>query len=335
MKRLDPKVYEAINRAMTKGFDRWSKKRYGISGKRLLAKVAAGEGGGTTQRPNISSAGARGPFQFIPSTRAAYKSKYGLDAWRTNTEAAKAAMIHLKGTGVAGYNPGMPTYTNYILKQKVDTAPLKTGRYGLGAGGGARASSRGTPPKLVPGKNETDWNSAILASLTAGATGRRRGSLLRDVMARVDTGVYTTKTDPKVIPGVPGRQKPAGGRSRDAGGGLVTDGGGYAGTQKVVQSATQGLPVSSTKRDRKLTSSGNISDHWKGNKNAYAHDLPAAGAAGDRIFRIVAKRLGLKNARPGTYQRYPVKINGNRYVVQLLWKVEGHYDHVHVGVKRI
>lgn len=197
-KRLDRKVYIAINRAATPKFDRWAKAKYGISGKKLLAKVAAGEGGGTTQRPNISSAGARGPFQFIPSTRSAYKRKYGLDAWRTNTEAAKAAVIHLMGTGVAGYNPGMPSYTNYILKQDVDTGPLKTGR-----GGRERPRGRTVTKTVTPGIDNSGLRQQAKASYLA--TRNDPNALLNlaealkgsaDVPARTETRVVRRRGAP-------------------------------------------------------------------------------------------------------------------------------------------
>ena len=100
---------------MTPEFGRWAQKNYGMGGKKLIAKVFAAEGGGTAKKPNVSYAGARGPAQFIPSTRNAYVKQYGVDPWRLDLEAVKGAMIHLKGTGVAGYNPGMGSYSGLVL----------------------------------------------------------------------------------------------------------------------------------------------------------------------------------------------------------------------------
>lgn len=148
-KQLPTSVYNAINRAVTPAFGRWAQKNYGVGGKRLLALVAAGEGGGSIDEgsSNTSSAGARGPFQFIASTRSGYIKQYGIDAWKNDYSAARAAMIHLRSTGVAGYNPGMSTYTDYILGQSVNTEPLKTGSYG---GGAKTTGSRGVGSVTAP-----------------------------------------------------------------------------------------------------------------------------------------------------------------------------------------
>lgn len=181
-KRLPDSVYDAINRAVTPEFGRWAQKTYGVGGKRLLALVAAGEGGGSIDEGNtpISSAGAKGPFQFIPSTRSAYIQQYGVDPWKNDVSAAKAAMIHLKGTGLAGYNPGMPSYPGYILGQDVDTRPLLTGgrgsarrgggggRDGRGGGGGVRGQLRVTQdPSVERGSVEPGGEgiSTLLAQL--------------------------------------------------------------------------------------------------------------------------------------------------------------------------
>ena len=147
--KLSRSVYEAINRAMTESFGRWAQKNYGRGGKRLLAQVAAGEGGGSIDEgtAKTSSAGAYGPFQFIPSTRQAFIDRYGVDAWKNDFSAAKAAMIHLRSTGLAGYNPGMASYSSYILGQDVDTRPLieKGGSGGGGGGGGGGGQEDDTP----------------------------------------------------------------------------------------------------------------------------------------------------------------------------------------------
>lgn len=44
----------------------------------------------------VSPAGARTVYQFIPSTRAAFKKKYGVDAYAGPEQAAHAAALHLK-----------------------------------------------------------------------------------------------------------------------------------------------------------------------------------------------------------------------------------------------
>lgn len=99
-----------------------------------------------------------------------------------------------------------------------------------------------------------------------------------------------------------------------------------------------GATPSSQKRSIQRTASGGISDHWKGSTTSYATDLPTSGAAGDKLFRKVMAYLGQLSGNPqlskvssGTWRNF--NIGGYRY--QVGWRVPGHYDHVHVGVKRI
>lgn len=91
-----------------------------------------------------------------------------------------------------------------------------------------------------------------------------------------------------------------------------------------------GADPSSEKRSRKLTASGGVSDHWVGSTNSYATDLPTSGAAGDALFKRVAQALGV-SLKSGQWNN--VNIGGYRY--QVGWRVPGHYDHVHVGVKKL
>lgn len=98
-------------------------RQYGISGAALLAKVIEGESG---DDPNaVSTAGAKGGAQFMPGSRQTVLSKYGVDPWSSDPDQyVHAAALHLRGLvngskGLTGYNPGSPTYTGYILGQKV------------------------------------------------------------------------------------------------------------------------------------------------------------------------------------------------------------------------
>jgi hypothetical protein len=44
----------------------------------------------------VSEAGARGVYQFIPQTRQAFISKYGIDPWKSPEAATEAAALHLR-----------------------------------------------------------------------------------------------------------------------------------------------------------------------------------------------------------------------------------------------
>src|SRR5688572_26477475 len=113
---LHPDVVRAIRKLseskLGRKYDKFDRRRYGLSGPTLAGKTVAGEFGGrstATGQGVVSSAGARGPAQFIPSTREAYIKQYGVDPWAGDKQAIKGMMLHHLSTGVEGYNPGMPT----------------------------------------------------------------------------------------------------------------------------------------------------------------------------------------------------------------------------------
>lgn len=141
-----------------------AEKRYGISGEALLAKLVQGESGAisdpSSAKGKVSSAGARGWAQFTSGSRRVAIQKYGLDPWRSPDEALHAASLHLRGringsTALAGYNPGDPSYTAYILNQKVGDI------HGQTAGRGAASSSGSSSSAAAP--------SAVAASEPLGA----------------------------------------------------------------------------------------------------------------------------------------------------------------------
>ncbi|HEX8702381.1 MAG TPA: LysM domain-containing protein [Myxococcaceae bacterium] len=98
-----------------------------------------------------------------------------------------------------------------------------------------------------------------------------------------------------------------------------------------------GIPITSQKRDaaqtRRLDSNFG-SDHFTGNENAFAVDFGVAGQRGDELARAIARKYGIPESNIGTYNRHIINVDGQRYSLQLLWKVEGHYNHVHFGIRR-
>jgi hypothetical protein len=97
-----------------------------------------------------------------------------------------------------------------------------------------------------------------------------------------------------------------------------------------------GCVSTSEKRERKYTSSGGISDHWRGSTDAYAVDIDSAsctlaypGGEADRTAAAIAAVLGMPQ-HIGS-----VETVRGAYRFQLLWQTDGHYDHVHLGVKRV
>jgi hypothetical protein len=93
-------------------------------------------------------------------------------------------------------------------------------------------------------------------------------------------------------------------------------------------------PISSQKRSRRKTASGGVSDHFEGNLDAYAVDLPTAGKEGDKLLACIMGKF-----EGGAYSSYKggkwLNINVEGYRYQFGWRVKGHYDHIHVGVKKI
>jgi hypothetical protein len=121
----------AVPRAYREAAERWGylaegqAHKYGVAnGATLLLKIAYVESGlGANLGP--SSAGARGPTQFMPATRAAYIRQYHVDPWKNPDEAFHGTGLFMKHTGLGGYNSGSSTYIHEVL-----SAPVSVGRQG-------------------------------------------------------------------------------------------------------------------------------------------------------------------------------------------------------------
>jgi hypothetical protein len=348
---LHPDIVRAINRfadtKLGRRYGRYAKKNYGVGGKRLAAKTVAGEFGGRSTRSGkgvVSSAGARGPAQFIPSTRDAYVAKYGRkdDPWASDLGAIKSMARHHLSTGVAGYNPGMPSYTDYILGQKVnpaDMAALRTGR-----GGGRTRRPGGVSVELekirTPGVDRSGERRDLRRQLLLG------GKLTQDRLLEYSRGKRELADTPASVRTGDIRVKRGPGRLADKGsdarqdvrtilGPVAKDG--WKGSRSVGKrlAARTGLPISSEKRGTVHTASGGVSDHYEGNKDSYAWDLSVAGPTGTKKARWIARQLGVKNWQGGSWLSVTKKINGRTYRFQVGWNVPDHYDHIHMGVDRV
>jgi len=152
-------------------------KQHGISGAALLAKLIQGESGGISNR--TSTAGAKGLTQFMPGSRQISIQKYGVDPWADVDQAVHAASLHLRGkingsTGLQGYNPGMPTYTSYILGQKVGNV----------AGGARPSPVRNTGPAATPTGSAPAAATPGLPQITGGGQAGDFTSLLSSLLTR-------------------------------------------------------------------------------------------------------------------------------------------------------
>jgi hypothetical protein len=122
-------------------------------------------------------------------------------------------------------------------------------------------------------------------------------------------------------------------------------GGGWGGTQGPVQSLaklaeSQGLYVSSAKRDIKSTNSGGVSDHWTGNKIAYANDYAWGGKSPTSRSDTAASKIVAALGGPADWGKkggnFRKVVYGIRYQVIYRSNVGGnHYNHIHVGAKKV
>jgi hypothetical protein len=331
-------------------------KKHGIPAKWLYGLWGA-EHGLKESGFQRSSAGAQGPFQFMPATA----RSYGINPYKFG-QAADAAAKYLaayKGRGLEGmyraYNAGpagsdnpesrghyaaarryMQQWPGAELDKK--GARRKAMEIRLGGIPDRKVKQYGT--KDVPTFDEKGYEQAQRRQLVAQMLAKRnpdsvlfKSGLLSteapDPSQFMDTRQEITERT-EVMKGIKGQKiKVPGGK-----GGKVRGGGGWGGSKGIAYGATEGMPRGSQKRTTQNTASGGVSDHWTGAKSSYAIDVPARGAQGAEFARRMAKRLGIKDYSTGNFGSYVVHgAGGKRYRVQILWNVADHYDHVHIGVK--
>ena len=102
-----------------------------------------------------------------------------------------------------------------------------------------------------------------------------------------------------------------------------------------------GIKPSSQKRSTVNTASGGVSDHYQGNDVAYAMDLPGNptdGKTNKAATSIVEALGGPKNWGDSDHAGETFNVNYDGYRYNIIWRSNvggNHYDHIHVGVKRI
>jgi hypothetical protein len=95
-----------------------------------------------------------------------------------------------------------------------------------------------------------------------------------------------------------------------------------------------GIPVTSRKRAATdpLTIANPSSDHSVLSTESYAADLGTYD--GSALAYAIAHALGISGYSTGNYTGHYITRAGKTFRVQILWAVEGHFDHVHVGIRR-
>lgn len=324
-------------------------RKYGLPRGMLYGQWGAesgfSEGGGSR-----SSAGALGPFQFMPATAASM----GVNPHNFASAAKGAArydaqykdrgfdgILAAYNAGPAG-NPNNPETQGYIkrVREYASKAPY-------GGGGGA----------LPAGAPQLDEPATKSAFDQQGFGDARRQFVLGQLLQRVDSPFKPQRRSsllsflPQEAPAredytsaVASMRRMAGGlKVAEPGGvGKMPRGGGYAGTEAIVKQLADpvagrfGIRASNYKRDPEHNAAvggSPTSDHLTTNTNSYAADYPATGRTGAQLASRLAKRLGIRDYRPGTFNRYTVRIGRRTFTAQILWGVEGHHDHVHLGLQ--
>lgn len=205
----------------------------------------------------------------------------------------------------------------------------------MGGGGGGKSKGGGT--LVQPGTdNSLERSKEILSYFKA-----KRGeapSAAFNTSAYYGKGIGALRGALEGLPDTPDKKIKLEGRrpSGGGGGGKLRPGGGQAGTAAQAHELSRlakkmGLGVSGERSPSHNASVGGAadSDHLTTNKRATARDVSGSQQAMDRYARRVAKKLGFK-----THKGLQTKVkNGYRY--QLIWQAAGHYDHVHVGVRKV
>lgn len=357
--------------------DQLAHSRYHISGTALLAKLVQGESGGRPDR--TSNAGAQGYTQFMPGSRRVAIDKYGVDPLAGPDQAVHAAALHLLGkingsTGLEGYNPGSPTYKDFILGQKVgDVHHGQSQGSGPSGGGGQRVSGSVTPGSTSGAGFDPGQDAPLLAGLLAQpdrvpvqtpvpVAPHARGPVVQGPAPLVAQGgveglLQAIRTPAQEIPDattsagstrVTTGGQPRASASRVSGSGTVrvSPTANRAGADltpgilKLVRavSARAGRPITigtGTNHDR-LTVDGNVSDHYEGN----AADLPTTpGHDNITLGRQALVALGMPRAEAqragGGIYNLPY---GRHRRIQVIFNTNAggnHHDHVHVGVTSV
>lgn len=355
---LSPDVIAAINQVaatpLGRKFDRMARSKYGKSGVALSAKEVLGESGGN--RKAVSSAGARGLTQFMPGTRDEVLKSSGYDAYGSNKDAVAAMMTYILQRGVEGYNPGMPTYKDYILGQKLDPATNKA----LIRGGGGPATKDLTvkapdkttvslPTKTIPGQSFASERDALKRQLLLSGglndmskllAFKSQENQLQDIPEQKVAGDLKVKTTPGKSVKIPGSGTVPLGGGQPSGKGTFSVSGPdpkrlqpvlVSFAKKVARIYGQPLTGSDGSGHSRLTVNGNVSQHSTGN----ATDIPLTGEALIRAGRAALIAAGMPRAKA-------LKSPGGLYNVgthQIIFGVSGaqyggnHLDHLHISAR--
>lgn len=225
----------------------------------------------------------------------------------------RAPLISDFSKWVSGSRTARPDYGQRILGSTVTTGPLQVPKP-------RNLSSAG--PKPPKNRNEIDL------------------TMLAGVLDDGDEFWDLVQMAPLEMPELAGpaaKPKPAPPPSGEID---LKPGGGWGGSLAVAKKLSRlaiqdGLKVTSEKRDRQHTASGGVSDHWVGSKTSYAYDMAGSVEQMDKAAKRILDALGIP--WDGSSSIVQNK-NVNGYRIQVLYRTEvggNHYDHIHIGVRKI
>lgn len=217
------------------------------------------------------------------------------------------------------------------------------GRARKGGKKGKRATITNVSVPLSKAKTKVDYTSALTDKLLSGGKGSLFDTLLeagepgspyiQHIPAKA-TKLRFKNAAQRDLVGGKGGKKGKGARPRKDG---------WYGSKSMAQPGYDiakrfGFPISSEKRGTVNTASGNVSDHYEGNRDSWAVDIDTQGndtKKGMKAARRIAKRYGM-TFRPHQWNNKNVTVNGRTYRVQLGYGSGiDHADHIHLGLDRI
>ena len=305
----------------------------------------------------VSSAGARGLTQFIPSTARAYGVKYGTSKKAQKTQ-IRGAAHYLSDLGFQKnkrqalgnyYGSTSAPYAGEVLAKSKKYKGLNKS---IGGGGGKNVSGgagggKKSKLKQMPGKTATIPGVSYKAERQAAAL-----SLIRDKdrtwedYANFKDTMQQYKDIPKKNVSIPGtykrqqqkKQQQKGQAKAGKSGGNVTlaPGADRAGVhtkksvinfaKKVSAISGKHITIGTGTNHSRMTTSGNVSDHWTG----HAGDIPATGKKLTRLGRAALIAAGMSKAKAR-------KVNGGLFNIgghQIIFNTNiggNHYNHLHIS----
>lgn len=313
-------------------------------------------------RDATSPAGAQGYAQLMPGTARSWGVSNPHDPVQAYNAAAKHMAQYLRTYGgdwskaLTAYNAGpgrvgKPLYgeTRAYISRILGGGSARAGSLSLGGGGGA------SPPSLS------------LSAAAPTVSGDPKKLALADLLSKSNPNSFLVKvlrqqgaadTAPMVkgvldsMPVVSARAAAARQPSGGGGGALVTGGGrgrvrvasganrAGVGLQPIVTSfvasiagiAGHPLTIGTGTNHSRMTTSGNVSDHWDG----HGADIPSSGAALTRLGQqaLIAAGMDPRKARRQRGGLFNLYKGGHR--IQVIFNTnEGgnHYNHLHVGIR--